>query len=75
VAEIGAAFLGALTGIDNQRTISDQTAYINGWKDFVSEDPSCFMRAATEAQKAVDYLRGMSFKAGTTNHVVGEAEE
>jgi antirestriction protein ArdC len=63
VAEIGAAFLCALTGIDNQRTISEHAAYIKGWKEFLSEDPGCFMRAATEAQKAVDYLRGVSFSS------------
>ena len=60
VAELGAAFLCALTGIDNQRTISEQAAYIHGWKEFLKTDPGCFMRAASEAQKAVDYLRGVT---------------
>jgi antirestriction protein ArdC len=64
VAELGAAFVCALTGIENQRTISEHAAYIDGWREFLSADPGSFMRAATEAQKAVDYLRGVDFSKG-----------
>ena len=58
VAELGAAFLCAITGIGNQRTISEQAAYIQGWKEFLQSDAGCFVKAAAEAQRAVDYLRG-----------------
>lgn len=63
VAELGAAFLCALTGIENQRTIAEHASYIDGWKSALSADPGSFLRAATEAQKAVDYLRGTAFRS------------
>jgi antirestriction protein ArdC len=58
VAELGAAFLCAITGIENQRTVADHAAYIDGWKRFLSSDSSAFLRAAGDAQRAVDLLRG-----------------
>jgi len=58
VAELGAAFLCAIIVIENQRTISEQAAYIHGWKEFLQSDAGCFVKAAAEAQRAVDYLRG-----------------
>lgn len=60
VAEIGAAFLCAVSGIANERTIEDQGAYISHWQEFLQGDSTAFMRACSEAQKAVDYIRGMS---------------
>lgn len=65
VAELGAAFLCALTGIENQRTIEEHAKYIHGWQEFLRSDPGCFMRAASEAQKAVDFLRGVAFQPAT----------
>ena len=62
VAEIGAAFLCAFAGIKNERTIDDQSSYIAHWQTFLKEDPSAFMRACSEAQKAVDYIRGTQFE-------------
>lgn len=59
VAEIGAAFLCAVSGIANERTIEDQGAYISHWQEFLQGDSTAFMRACSEAQKAVDYIRGM----------------
>jgi antirestriction protein ArdC len=58
VAELGAPFLCAVTGIENQRSISEQAAYIQGWKEFLQSDAGCFVKAAAEAPRAVDYLRG-----------------
>lgn len=63
VAEIGAAFLCALTGIENERTINDQASYIAHWQEFLKGDQSAFMRASSEAQRAVDLVRGISFEA------------
>lgn len=59
IAEIGAAFLCAVTGIANERTIEDQGAYISHWQEFLQGDSTAFMRACSEAQKAVDYIRGL----------------
>jgi len=60
VAEIGAAFLCAVSGIANERTIEDQGAYISHWQEFLQGDSTAFMRACSEAQKAVDYIRGLT---------------
>ena len=62
VAEIGAAFLCALTGVQNERVIEDQSAYIHHWQKFLKGDSFAFMRACSEAQKAVDFIRGVEFK-------------
>jgi antirestriction protein ArdC len=62
VAELGAAFLCAHAGIDNEKTIEDQSSYINHWQEFLKNDPSAFVRACSEAQKAVDYIRGIEFE-------------
>ena len=48
----------AIAGTENQLTVSEQAAYIQGWKEFLQSDAGCFLRAAAEAQRAVDYLRG-----------------
>lgn len=59
VAEMGAAFLCALTGISNE-TIENSKAYIKGWLKVFKNDPKMIYRAAREAQKAVDYLLSSS---------------
>lgn len=62
VAEIGAAFLCAVCGIENVKTIEDQAAYIAHWQAFLEDDSTAFMRACSEAQKAVDYIRNVRFE-------------
>lgn len=61
VAEIGSAFLCGACGIENLKTIEDQAAYIGHWQTFLKGDATAFMRACSEAQKAVDYIRGITF--------------
>jgi len=55
VAELGAAYLCALTGVSNE-TLENSKAYINGWIKVFKNDPKMIHRAAKEAQKAVDFL-------------------
>ena len=61
IAEIGAAFLCAVSGIENSKTIDDKASYIAHWKEFLKDDSTAFMRACSEAQKAIDYIQGVSF--------------
>jgi antirestriction protein ArdC len=55
VAEIGASFLCAETGIVNQ-VIDNSVAYIKGWLSVLSNDKFFVFKASSEAQKAVRYI-------------------
>lgn len=54
VAELGAAFLCAESGVDN--TLENSAAYIQGWLKRLTSDPKAFVTAAGKAQKAADYI-------------------
>ncbi|MDJ0953373.1 MAG: ArdC-like ssDNA-binding domain-containing protein [Acidimicrobiia bacterium] len=55
VAEIGAAFLCGHAGIENQ-TLDNSVAYINGWREKLTNDPKLIIHAAAKAQKAADFI-------------------
>jgi len=55
VAEIGASFLCAHVGIDNV-TLNNSAAYLRGWMERLQGDVRMFLKASSEAQKAVDYI-------------------
>jgi len=57
VAEMGAAYLCAMTGIENE-TIDNSAAYIDGWLNNLKKDNRFFLQAASYAQLAVDYIIG-----------------
>lgn len=57
VAEIGASFLCAETGI-LPMTIANNSAYIANWLKVLEDNRSFIFRAAAAAQKAVDYIHG-----------------
>ena len=59
VAEIGAAFLCAFLGITPE-TREDHAAYIQSWLTVLKKDNRAIFTAASQAQRAVDYLRGLS---------------
>ena len=54
VAEIGACFLGAQIGIEPE--FDQSAAYVESWLQALKEDKRAIFRAASEAQKAADYL-------------------
>jgi antirestriction protein ArdC len=56
IAEFGSAFLCSESGIDN--TLEHSAAYIDGWLNAFSKDPSMLVKAASKAQKAADYILG-----------------
>lgn len=58
VAELGAAFLAGLTGIGD-RVEKNNAAYLQHWIKVLKEDTQLIIRAASQAQVAVDYLLAM----------------
>ncbi|NMA09555.1 MAG: hypothetical protein GX932_00800, partial [Methanomicrobiales archaeon] len=70
-AEMGAAFLCAMTGTDVP-VVENQAAYVAGWLRHIRDGSAAdVIRAAADAQKAVDFLTGgggetSSFSAGAT---------
>ncbi len=59
VAEIGAAFLCSALGVTPE-TREDHAAYIQSWLSVLKKDNRAIFTAASHAQRAVDYLRGLS---------------
>ena len=62
VAELGAAFLCAQLGVA-LRPRSDHASYIASWLSVLQGDKRAIFTAATQAQKAVDYLTDLQPKA------------
>ena len=60
VAEIGSAYLAALTGIDSTAIIQNQAAYLQNWAKAIKADADLVMYAAGRAEKAADFMIGAS---------------
>lgn len=60
VAEMGAAFLCSIVGIENG-TVDNSAAYLKGWLSKLKNDKKLFVQAAGLAQKAVDHILGTTF--------------
>lgn len=56
VAELGASFLSALTGIANNQLLDNAAAYLKGWLKPLKSDQKFVFWAAKEAQKAVNFI-------------------
>lgn len=61
VAEMGAAFLCGLSGIDSAPIQQNEAAYIASWLRVLRADSKLVVTAAAQAQKAVDWLTGQRF--------------
>ncbi len=61
-AEMGAAFLCAHAGMSSVQTLEDSAAYIQGWLEALREPKNkhWVVRAASQAQKAADFILGTS---------------
>ncbi len=59
IAEMGAAMLCGVAGIENY-TIENSAAYIKSWMRKLKDDSHLIVTAAGAAQKAADYIRGIS---------------
>jgi antirestriction protein ArdC len=55
IAEIGAAFLSAMSGIST-KTEQHEAAYIKSWSEQLRKEPTWIVKAASQAQKAVNFL-------------------
>jgi antirestriction protein ArdC len=58
IAELGAAMLCGVTGID-KATIDNSAAYLQSWINVLKGDSRMIVQAASAAQKAADYIRGI----------------
>lgn len=57
-AEIGAASMLNLLGIETPATFRNSTAYIQSWLRVLRNDPKFIVSAASRAEKAVNYILG-----------------
>jgi antirestriction protein ArdC len=57
VAEMGAAMLAGVAGIE-RRTLANSAAYLKSWVDVLKSDSRMVVFAASQAQKAADYILG-----------------
>lgn len=64
VAELGAAMLSAVTGIDNTQDAS--AAYIASWLRELRDDKQLVVKAAAAAQRAADLILGTKFDEAPT---------
>lgn len=55
VAEMGASFLCGRAGIEN-KVIENSAAYIDNWMRRIRKDHALVVQAASQAQKAADYV-------------------
>jgi antirestriction protein ArdC len=58
VAEMTSAFLCAQCGLDNA-VIESQSAYIENWMKAIRDDKRLVITAASQAQKAANYIQGI----------------
>ena len=58
VAEIGAAMLCGVAGIDNAGTLNRSASYLETWLERLRGDSKLVVHAAAQAQKAADYIQG-----------------
>jgi antirestriction protein ArdC len=70
VAELGASFLCAFTGITSAENEKNSAGYLKGWASKLKEDKKLFTSAASAAQKALDYILGKDAEG-----LDGEVEE
>jgi hypothetical protein len=61
IAEFGSAFLCNMSGIDN--TLEQSAAYLQSWMQTFKDNPNMIVSAASKAQKAVDYITGVTQQA------------
>ena len=58
IAEIGSAFLCSMVGISTPDILQNKTAYIQSWLKALEDDKHLIVKAASQAQKAADFILG-----------------
>ena len=56
IAEIGAAALINIAGIETEKVFKNSTSYIQGWLRTLKNDKKLIVTATGKAQKAIDYI-------------------
>lgn len=59
VAELTSAFCCSAVGLDNSLT-DNSASYVCSWLKALEDDPKAVVLAASQAQRAADYIRGMN---------------
>jgi antirestriction protein ArdC len=59
VAELASSFLQGTVGIES--TVQSSAAYLKHWAEVLKGDPKLIVQAAAQAQRAADYVQGVSF--------------
>lgn len=59
-AELGAAMLSNVAGIDP--TLENSAAYIQSWLTVLKDDKTLIIGASARAQKAADYIQGITYE-------------
>jgi len=57
IAEMGAAMLCGVAGIE-RKTLANSASYLKSWIDVLKSDARMVVSAASQAQKAADYIQG-----------------
>jgi antirestriction protein ArdC len=73
IAEMGAAYLCALCGIQTS-TIENRTAYIQNWLSKLKSDNKFLVIAASKAQHAVDHITNAEFESVEAEAAPAEIE-
>jgi Zincin-like metallopeptidase len=61
-AELGAAFLSNEAGILDAVRFENSAAYLASWIEKLENDPRLIVSAASQAQRASDFIRGIEHK-------------
>lgn len=61
VAELGASYLSGVAGIQASQE-DNSIAYLQGWIKALKNDPKLLVQASAQAQKAADYILGVTFE-------------
>jgi antirestriction protein ArdC len=64
IAEMGAAFLCSITGIENSALLDNSAAYLDSWIKALKGDSKLLVQAGGKAQRAVDLILGHSYEGG-----------
>lgn len=63
VAEMGAAYCCGICGIENAASQKNTAAYIQNWASRIKGDAKLVVQAAAQAQRAVDWMQGVTFNS------------
>lgn len=56
VAEISSGYINAMLGLETEDSMKNHAAYVQNWKNVISNDKRAFVVAAGKAEKAIDCL-------------------